>query len=117
MFENNRDLAVGGGEALEAKRQSFLRNMSEVAQFIRAGRLHNVSPCQERLSKNDAKSVLVTQELLTRYNPIKDLTEAERIDASARRVGLQNPTQYSEEQELGRGTSLANMDKTKKSDD
>lgn len=34
------------------------------------------------------------QELLVRYNPLHDQTEAERVKATARRVGLDVPVEY-----------------------
>jgi hypothetical protein len=34
------------------------------------------------------------QELLKRYNPIADMTEEEKIHATARRVGLDTPLEY-----------------------
>jgi len=40
----------------------------------------------------------ITQELLERYNPLIDLTAEERIEATARRVGLNMP-------EMARGDS------------
>ena len=39
------------------------------------------------------------QELLLRYNPLHDMTGEERVNASARRVGLQHPKEYTDGQE------------------
>ncbi|KAK1923866.1 hypothetical protein DB88DRAFT_511387 [Papiliotrema laurentii] len=40
------------------------------------------------------KSTRIHAELLKRYNPIADMTEEERIHATARRVGLDTPQEY-----------------------
>jgi hypothetical protein len=34
------------------------------------------------------------QELVDRYNPTHDMSQAERIEATAHRVGLQGPVEY-----------------------
>jgi hypothetical protein len=34
------------------------------------------------------------QELLKRYTPLADMTESEKIHASARKVGLETPIKY-----------------------
>ena len=35
-----------------------------------------------------------TQELLKRYTPLADMTDSEKIRASARKVGLEPPLKY-----------------------
>lgn len=37
------------------------------------------------------------QELLKRYNPLHDMTEEERVHATARRVGLDTPIEFKNE--------------------
>lgn len=60
-------------EALKSEEQasSFRTDMENAIVFMRSQRIH--------------------KELLERYNPLFDLTEEERIKATARRVGLDMP--------------------------
>lgn len=53
------------------------RTMLETRDFLRASRMHT--------------------ELLRRYNPLHDMTDEEKIKATARRVGLNTPVEYDKE--------------------
>ncbi|ORY35058.1 hypothetical protein BCR39DRAFT_556558 [Naematelia encephala] len=56
---------------------SIDQTIIETRDFLRASRIH--------------------AELLKRYNPTFDMTEEERVRASARRVGLDTPVEYEKE--------------------
>lgn len=43
---------------------------------------------------DDGGTELICQDLLKRYNPLHDMSDDERIRATARRVGLDAPTEY-----------------------
>ncbi|RSH93627.1 hypothetical protein EHS25_006273 [Saitozyma podzolica] len=53
------------------------RTLVETRDFLRASRIHG--------------------ELLKRYNPLHDMTEEERVHATARRVGLDTPIEFKNE--------------------
>ncbi|KAK4683664.1 hypothetical protein P7C73_g6570, partial [Tremellales sp. Uapishka_1] len=53
------------------------RTLLETHDFLKASRIHS--------------------ELLIRYNPLHDMTPEERVNASARRVGLDAPAEYKRE--------------------
>ena len=50
--------------------------------------------------------LLLSQELLIRYNPLQGLSTEDRVTATAKRVGLSSPTGYVKGQEFGRGWAL-----------
>ena len=56
--------------------------------FLRSQRMHKVSHVLVVLSDT---SLTFAKTLLDRYNPVVDLTAEERIEATARRVGLNMP--------------------------
>ncbi|EIW72322.1 hypothetical protein M231_03826 [Tremella mesenterica] len=65
-------------ELIQEQRPDMVEKMlSETRDFLRASRIH--------------------AELLKRYNPLHDMTEEEKIRATARRVGLNTPKEYIEE--------------------
>ncbi|BGP40815.1 hypothetical protein JCM10450v2_004818 [Rhodotorula kratochvilovae] len=72
LFESGRTIQPGGDEA-----RRFARDVENMVVFLRARRIH--------------------KELVERYNPTHDMTTAERIEATANRVGLQGPQEYDAE--------------------
>lgn len=113
----------------------FERDLNELTQFVRAGRLHQVSSCSSSsqspfspkrqlantVSPHPPNSVRIPssiflsfpslpdptlQELLIRYNPLQGLSTQDRVTATANRVGLSSPTGYVKGQEFGRGWAL-----------
>lgn len=64
------------------------QELEKAANFLRAQREHKV--CVVGLQMRRGVDELV-QILLERYNPLFDLTAKERIEATARRVGLNMP--------------------------
>ncbi|KAF8592534.1 hypothetical protein K439DRAFT_1400434 [Ramaria rubella] len=61
-------------ERISADQPKVLKDVENTAAFLRADRTHKM--------------------LLERYSPLHDLSEEERIRATARRVGLDTPTEY-----------------------
>ncbi|EIN10691.1 hypothetical protein PUNSTDRAFT_65406 [Punctularia strigosozonata HHB-11173 SS5] len=59
-----------------------------IASHFRA--LFEQKPANDNAFRQDIENA-VTFELLDRYNPLVDLTAEERIEATARRVGLNMP--------------------------
>ena len=122
--------------------QQFTRNMNEMTQFVRAGRLHGVSSRSVETEKlrglladrdpfrsisslhqytsfptttllqnlpvpfGSKSRLLLSKELLIRYNPLQGLSTEDRVTATAKRVGLSSPTGYIKGQEFGRGWAL-----------
>ncbi|KAG7529140.1 hypothetical protein FFLO_05781 [Filobasidium floriforme] len=79
VYEEKR--SAGSGED-----KQFTRDLNELTQFVKAGRLHT--------------------ELLIRYNPLQGLSTEDRVTATAKRVGLSSPTGYVKGQEFGRGWAV-----------
>ncbi|GAA6009266.1 hypothetical protein JCM10207_004328 [Rhodosporidiobolus poonsookiae] len=71
FFESGRTIQVGSEAATR-----FERDIENMVLFLQARRIH--------------------KELVDRYNPTHDMTEAERIEATANRVGLTSPLEYDE---------------------
>ncbi|GAA6048482.1 hypothetical protein JCM3770_003779 [Rhodotorula araucariae] len=69
LFESGRAIQVGSDGA-----RRFGRDVENLVVFLRARRIH--------------------KELVERYNPTHDMTTAERVEATANRVGLQGPQEY-----------------------
>ncbi|BGP17006.1 hypothetical protein JCM10213_000359 [Rhodosporidiobolus nylandii] len=69
LFESGRAFKQGSDDA-----RRFERDVENMVLFLRARRIH--------------------KELVDRYNPTHDMTEAERIEATANRVGLTSPEEY-----------------------
>lgn len=59
---------------------------------IRGGGIRLILPSQGRSPSQE--SITNGQELLKRYNPIADMSEEEKIHATARRVGMDVPLEY-----------------------
>ncbi|BGP00199.1 hypothetical protein RTG_01968 [Rhodotorula toruloides ATCC 204091] len=69
LFESGRTIEAGSAAA-----SKFERDVENMVVFLRARRIH--------------------KELVDRYNPTHDMSQAERIEATAHRVGLQGPVEY-----------------------
>ncbi|BGP25327.1 hypothetical protein Rt10032_c04g1912 [Rhodotorula toruloides] len=69
LFESGRTIDAGSAAA-----SRFQRDVENMVVFLRARRIH--------------------KELVDRYNPTHDMSQAERIEATAHRVGLQGPVEY-----------------------
>ena len=67
-----------------------LRDIENAAAFLRADRNYKVCPSWYPRQK----ITYISQILLERYSPLHDLSEEERIKATARRVGLNTPKEY-----------------------
>ena len=75
------------------------REVENAVAFLKHQRKHKVSGFLRVTWSVVLKGIIgITQELLERYNPLIDLTAEERIEATARRVGLNMP-------EMARGDS------------
>ncbi|GAA5901331.1 hypothetical protein JCM6882_007749 [Rhodosporidiobolus microsporus] len=72
LFESGRSIKVGSDEA-----KRFATDVENMVLFLRARRIH--------------------KELVDRYNPTHDMSEAERIEATANRVGLTGPQEFDPE--------------------
>lgn len=104
-------------EVVAAGPTDLNKTLLEIRDFLKSTRIHAVSviPCilalgvgggSQRLNHRPMDCgiasgiaalnvpLLILQELLKRYNPIADMTEEERIHATARRVGLDTPQEY-----------------------
>jgi ATP synthase assembly factor FMC1 len=73
--------------------------LTETRDFMRASRIHSVSLHQSHrhggpLVGNWTRWLTDPQELLKRYTPLADMSESEKIHASARKVGLETPIKY-----------------------
>ncbi|GAA5880107.1 hypothetical protein JCM8547_006192 [Rhodosporidiobolus lusitaniae] len=71
LFESARPFKAGSEEA-----KRFETDVANMTLFLSARRVH--------------------KELVDRYNPTHDMTEAERIEKTANRVGLNVPQEYDE---------------------
>ncbi|GJN91176.1 hypothetical protein Rhopal_004194-T1 [Rhodotorula paludigena] len=69
FFESGRAIERGSDDA-----RRFERDVENLVLFLKARRLH--------------------KELVDRYNPTHDMTTAERVEATANRVGLQGPLEF-----------------------
>ncbi|GAA6032468.1 hypothetical protein JCM8097_004775 [Rhodosporidiobolus ruineniae] len=69
FFESGRGIKAGSEDAAR-----FSKDVDNMVLFLQARRIH--------------------KELVDRYNPTHDMTEAERIEATANRVGLTSPEEY-----------------------
>ncbi|GAA5987659.1 hypothetical protein JCM10908_007154 [Rhodotorula pacifica] len=69
LFESARGIEAGSNEA-----SRFSRDVENMVVFLRSRRIH--------------------KELVDRYNPTHDMTQDERIKATANRVGLNTPLEY-----------------------
>ncbi|GAA5975288.1 hypothetical protein JCM11641_005922 [Rhodosporidiobolus odoratus] len=69
LFESGRTIKMGTTEA-----GRFRTDVENMVLFLQARRIH--------------------KELVDRYNPTHDMSEAERIEATANRVGLTSPQEY-----------------------
>ncbi|GAA5874437.1 hypothetical protein JCM3774_005719 [Rhodotorula dairenensis] len=69
LFESGRTIQQGSTEATR-----FARDVENLVLFLRSRRIH--------------------KELVDRYNPTHDMTQDERIKATANRVGLNTPHEY-----------------------
>ncbi|KAJ9119983.1 hypothetical protein QFC24_005466 [Naganishia onofrii] len=77
LYEKQATVVGDLKQSLDVTSKGFARDMMEMKEFVKAQRTYN--------------------ELLVRYNPLHDMTPEERIKATARRVGLDKPIEYSEE--------------------
>lgn len=80
------------------------RALLEARDFLKAKRIHHVSSrkcssriCDRRLLLSFFTRTLTKQELVKRYNPTHDMTQEERVAATARRVGLDKPEEFKSE--------------------
>lgn len=90
-----RDMLVGSKNA-----ESAQKLLMETRDFMRASRIHSVRShhlsclvAEPRLDEAYGTRA-DRQELLKRYTPLADMTESEKIHASARKVGLETPIKY-----------------------
>jgi hypothetical protein len=72
------------------KASDFDSNTQNAITFLRSQHMYKVSLVQTILQTHTYNPQLA-KTLLDRYNPLIDLTAEERIEATARRVGLNMP--------------------------
>ncbi|GAA5844063.1 hypothetical protein JCM11251_003012 [Rhodosporidiobolus azoricus] len=72
FFESGRSIKAGSEDA-----KRFTTDVENMVLFLKARRLH--------------------KELVDRYNPTHDMSEAERIEKTANRVGLTSPLEFDAE--------------------
>ena len=102
---STRNLTVENGirDMLVASKnpESAHKLLMETRDFMRASRIHSVCPSLSPSmsgvlyhGSDTRESWANEQDLLKRYTPLADMTESEKIHASARKVGLETPIKY-----------------------
>lgn len=73
----------------------------EMKEFVKAQRTYNVRSTAflrygtlDNLLHFTDILIFFPQDLLIRYNPLHDMTAEERVKATTRRVGLEQPAEY-----------------------
>lgn len=96
LFESSKPFARGSAEAAQ-----FARTVDDMVVFMKAHRLHKVTPAphppiRRRSLLLTARVAVLFQALVERYNPTTGLTQEERARLTMRRVGLEVPQAFSE---------------------
>ncbi|GHJ84528.1 hypothetical protein NliqN6_0930 [Naganishia liquefaciens] len=74
LYERQASTLGGVSKTIDETSLGFGRNMMEMKEFVKAQRTYN--------------------DLLVRYNPLHDMTAEERVKATTRRVGMEQPLEY-----------------------